>query len=77
MFRKSIGGTANRSSKPSPTADERSYHIFYAANVSPAMAMLSVHPTLYQLNDMPPNVGKLVTLEDPNTGQYNGIDYLM
>ena len=35
------------SSRPSPTADERAYHIHHGAAVCPALAMLSVHSNLY------------------------------
>lgn len=35
------------SARPSPTADERAYHIHHGAGVSPALAMLSVHSNLY------------------------------
>lgn len=35
------------SARPSPTADERAYHIHHGAAVSPTLAMLSVHSNLY------------------------------
>ena len=35
------------STRPSPTADERAYHVHHGAAVSPALAMLSVHSNLY------------------------------
>ena len=35
------------SARPSPTADERAYHIHHGSAVSPALAMLSVHSNLY------------------------------
>ena len=40
------------STKPSPTADERAYHIHHGAAVSPALAMVSVHSNLYVLTKL-------------------------
>ena len=40
------------STKPSPTADERAYHVHHGAAVSPALAMLSVHSNLYVLTKL-------------------------
>lgn len=40
------------SAKPFPTADERSYHLFYSSFTSPNMALQCVHPNLLQVSDM-------------------------
>ena len=63
MFRSSRPAHSSSTCMPSPTADERAFHLFYSCNVSPAMAMLSVHPNLYDLNDMPNDAGELVLLK--------------
>ena len=38
---------ATWSARPSPSGDERAYHIHHGASVSPALAMLAVHSNLY------------------------------
>lgn len=40
------------SARPSPSADERAYHIHHGAAVSPALAMLSVHSNLYVVSKL-------------------------
>lgn len=69
MFRSSRASQSSSNCKPSPTADERAFHIFYSSNVSPAMSMLSVHPSLYDLNNMPNDVGESVLLKPRRMGQ--------
>mmetsp|Transcript_24734 Transcript_24734/g.32937 ORF Transcript_24734/g.32937 Transcript_24734/m.32937 type:complete len:530 (+) Transcript_24734:309-1898(+) len=46
---------------PSPLADERAYRLLYGGAVSPAMALLCVHPNLYKLNNMTPEEGEWFT----------------
>ena len=69
MFRSSVAQNSGSTCKPSPSADERAYHLFYGSNVSLAMAMLCVHPSLYRLTDMPADAGELVSLEPAVLGQ--------
>ena len=60
MFRHSL--QTNRSSAtPSPTADERAYHLFYAARVSPNIALQCIHPTVFQISDMRTRDGNWIT----------------
>ena len=63
MFRSSLSRNSSSTCKPSPTADERAFHLWFSSNVSPAMSMLSVHPSLYELNNMASDVGEPVLLK--------------
>jgi protein transport protein SEC24 len=51
MFRHCLQ-TNSPSAKPSPTADERAYHIFYASMVSPNIALQCIHPNVFQVSDL-------------------------
>jgi protein transport protein SEC24 len=45
-------GSEVRASRASPTADERAYALFHGAAVTPACAMLLVHPNIFPLMDL-------------------------
>jgi hypothetical protein len=45
-------GSGVRAVKPSPTADERAYGLFFGSSVVPALAMLLVHPTVFPIADL-------------------------
>lgn len=60
MFRHSLQ-TNNPSAKPSPTADERAYHIFYASMVSPNIALQCIHPNVFQVSELRPRDGEWIT----------------
>jgi protein transport protein SEC24 len=60
MFRQSLQNNTP-SVKPSPTADERAYHLFYASMVSPNIALQSIHPNVFQISDMRARDGEWIT----------------
>ena len=60
MFRHSLQ-TNTPSVKPSPTADERAYHLFYAAMASPSIALQCIHPNVFQISDMRVRDGEWIT----------------
>ena len=53
------------SARPSPTADERAYHIHHGAAVSPALAMLSVHSNLYVVTKLRKRDGEWIVPTPP------------
>ena len=57
-----------------PTADERAYRMLYASIVSPAMAMLLVHPTLYNLTNMQEKATDFLSLEHTVQGQHGNFE---
>jgi Vesicle coat complex COPII, subunit SEC24/subunit SFB2/subunit SFB3 len=63
LFRPSLSSNPSTMCKPSPTADERAFHLFHCSNICPSMAMLVVHPCVYDLNNLSPNVGQPVLPE--------------
>jgi protein transport protein SEC24 len=66
MFRASLPkNAAIHSTKPRPSVDERAYHILYGALVTPALAMLCVHPLLLKLTNIPDDVGEWTTPQPP------------
>jgi hypothetical protein len=66
MFRQSISTNASRTCRPSPSADERAYHILYSSNVSPSMAVLNLYPSLYNVTTLCANAGEEVTFKPPS-----------
>ena len=60
MFRHSLQ-TNSSSATPSPTADERAYHLYYAARVSPNIALQCIHPNVFQISDMRTHDGNWIT----------------
>ena len=60
MFRASLSkkNNVNDSTKPSPTVDERAYHLLFGASVTPAIAMLCVHPLLIKITNMSVDEGE-------------------
>ena len=74
MFRASLSkNAAFHSTKPSPSVDERAFHILYGASTNPALAMLCVHPLLLKLTDMPEDVGEWTSpSEESLTTQMGG-----
>ena len=60
MFRHSLQSNTP-SVKPSPTADERAYHLFYASMVTPNIALQCIHPNVFQISDMRVRDGEWIT----------------
>jgi protein transport protein SEC24 len=63
MFRQSLPTSSSRTCRPSPSADERAYHIIYSSNISPSMAFLNLYPSLYDVTNLNENIGETVTLK--------------
>eukprot|EP00557_Chaetoceros_sp_GSL56_P008139 CAMPEP_0176495268 /NCGR_PEP_ID=MMETSP0200_2-20121128/10557_1 /TAXON_ID=947934 /ORGANISM="Chaetoceros sp., Strain GSL56" /LENGTH=1213 /DNA_ID=CAMNT_0017893117 /DNA_START=433 /DNA_END=4070 /DNA_ORIENTATION=+ len=76
LFRPSLPMNPSSTCKPSPTADERTIYLYHCSNICPSMAMLVVHPCVYDLNDLSPNVGELVLMESHSSSRcdfYNNL----
>jgi len=60
MIRSSLPkrGSGVRAVKPSPTADERAYGLFYGSSVVPALTMLLVHPNVFPVLNLTDGVGE-------------------